>query len=90
MNFSPLEGTRSRYDKINPPIVSYSPSSSDKNSTSSNISGRDTPSNFMEIEEEIKNSVDYIVEYRQTDTKKNIPSAIIKINKDGTKEIIRV
>jgi L-threonylcarbamoyladenylate synthase len=59
-------------------------------STSSNISGRATPLNFKEIEEEIKKSVDYIVEYRQTDTKKNIPSAIIKINKDGTKEIIRV
>jgi len=58
-------------------------------STSSNISEAPTPSNFIEIEEEIKNSVDYIVEYRQFDTKKNAPSSIIKINKDGTKDIIR-
>ena len=58
-------------------------------STSSNISGQPTPSNFMEIEEEIKQRVDYIVEYRQSDIKKNNPSSIIKINKDGTKDIIR-
>ena len=34
-------------------------------STSANISGQPSPANFSEISEEVKQAVDYIVEYRQ-------------------------
>ncbi|MDD2799092.1 MAG: L-threonylcarbamoyladenylate synthase [Bacteroidales bacterium] len=58
-------------------------------STSANISGKPTPSNFDEIEEEILNSVDYVVNYRQNDVSKPKPSGIIKIDKGGLFKIIR-
>ena len=38
-------------------------------STSANISGDPAPANFDDISEEIKQGVDYIVKYRQDDTK---------------------
>lgn len=37
-------------------------------STSANISGHKTPRTFAEIDDEIKNGVDYVVRYRQEDT----------------------
>jgi L-threonylcarbamoyladenylate synthase len=58
-------------------------------STSANISGETTPSFFHDISQQIKTSVDYIVNYRQDDTTKNSPSPIIKIDSDGTIKIIR-
>jgi L-threonylcarbamoyladenylate synthase len=58
-------------------------------STSANISGENFPQNFMEISEEIKNGVDYIVQHRQNDFSKNTPSAIIKLNDEGEAEFIR-
>jgi L-threonylcarbamoyladenylate synthase len=58
-------------------------------STSANISGDKTPLNFHEISEEIKSSVDYIVQYRQDDLAKSQPSAILKIGTRGEIEIIR-
>lgn len=58
-------------------------------STSANISGEAAPSNFREISEEIKKSVDYIVSYRQKDKSKVQPSSIIKLSKNGTISIIR-
>ena len=47
-------------------------------STSANISGRPTPSAFAHIAEEIKESVDYIVQYRQDDDTPAKPSSVIK------------
>ncbi|MFV0536887.1 MAG: L-threonylcarbamoyladenylate synthase [Dysgonomonas sp.] len=58
-------------------------------STSANISGEPSPSNFSEISDEIKNGVDYIVQYRQDDTAKAKASSIVKLGKSGEIKIIR-
>jgi L-threonylcarbamoyladenylate synthase len=58
-------------------------------STSANISGHTPPKNFTEINAEIKNNVDYVVEYRQNDLSIAQPSSLIKWNKDGSIEILR-
>ncbi len=58
-------------------------------STSANISGYPSPSLFADIDIEIKNGVDYIVQYRQDDLTPGSPSSVIKWNKDGTYTIIR-
>ena len=50
-------------------------------STSANISGQPTPANFDEISDDIKKSVDFIVNYRQTDQQKAHPSGIIQLGK---------
>ena len=57
-------------------------------STSANISGKNSPTQFSEISEEIKNNVDYIVNLRKNEIM-NISSSIIKINKDGSIQRIR-
>lgn len=58
-------------------------------STSANISGEPSPSNFSEISEDVKSLVDYIVEYRQDDTGHPKPSSIIKLGRSGEIKIIR-
>ena len=58
-------------------------------STSANISGTASPSSFREIDEKIIRSADFVVRYRQNETKKNPPSSIIKVDNDGTIKIIR-
>lgn len=58
-------------------------------STSANITGEPTPQNFSEIHENIKKSVDYIVQYRQNETIKPSPSSIIKLGLNGEIKIIR-
>lgn len=58
-------------------------------STSANISGEKSPQNFVEVSEEIKNGVDYIVQHRQNDLSKSLPSSIIKLNENGEIEFIR-
>jgi L-threonylcarbamoyladenylate synthase len=58
-------------------------------STSANISGEKSPAFFDEISDEIKNAVDYIVEYRQDDQTPAIPSSIIKLGPGGQIDIIR-
>lgn len=58
-------------------------------STSANISGQKSPQNFGEISEEVKRSVDYIVNYRQDDLSRSNPSGIIKLGVGGQIEIIR-
>ncbi|MGI8951709.1 MAG: L-threonylcarbamoyladenylate synthase [Chitinophagaceae bacterium] len=57
-------------------------------STSANISGKPTPQRFSEIEEIIKNGVDYVVKYKQNDETIAKPSSIIKW-KNGSPIIIR-
>lgn len=47
-------------------------------STSANISGQPTPPFFNKIREEIKKGVDYVVQYRQSDTTPTVPSSVIK------------
>lgn len=58
-------------------------------STSANISGQPPPSSFTEIASEIKNSVDYIVKWRQNENIKNKPSALVKFKKSGEFIILR-
>jgi L-threonylcarbamoyladenylate synthase len=58
-------------------------------STSANISGYPAPALFEDIDIEIKNGVDYIVQHRQDDITAAAPSAIVKMNADGSLTIIR-
>jgi len=58
-------------------------------STSANISGEPPPANFSEISDEIKSSVDYVVRWRQNETRKAVPSSIIKIGLSNEIRIIR-
>jgi L-threonylcarbamoyladenylate synthase len=57
-------------------------------STSANISGAPSPKNFSEISDEIKNNVDYVVQYRQNDEAAAEPSSLIKWEK-GKAVILR-
>lgn len=58
-------------------------------STSANISGHMTPRNFAEIEDEIKNGVDYVVKYRCNDSTPHKSSDIIKVTDSGVVKVIR-
>lgn len=58
-------------------------------STSANISGKSAPANFSEIEDEIINTVDYVVEWRQDDYSKSKASSILKLGPSGEIKIIR-
>lgn len=58
-------------------------------STSANISGNATPSNFSEVSDEIKKAVDYVVNFRQDDMTKLNSSSIIKLGKGNLIQIIR-
>jgi len=58
-------------------------------STSANISGQPSPANFSEISDEVKESVDYIVKYRQEEKSNPSPSSIIKLGVSGQIQIIR-
>ena len=58
-------------------------------STSANISGDPSPATFKDISKKIKNSVDYIVRWRQEDVNPSQPSQILKWNSDGTLSYIR-
>ncbi len=58
-------------------------------STSANISGENSPKNFSKISETIKQSVDYVVNWRQNEKKEAQPSSIIKLEVNGTFKIIR-
>ena len=57
-------------------------------STSANISGGNNPKSFSDINQELKENVDYIVNLRQ-DEIMEAPSSIIKIFDDGKIEKIR-
>ena len=58
-------------------------------STSSNISGFPAPKVFNDIDIKIKKGVDYIVQHRQDEDKPAEPSTIIRMNADGSYDIIR-
>lgn len=58
-------------------------------STSANISGQPSPASFSEIQDEIKQAVDYIVEYRQDEPAGAKPSSILKLGRGGLIKIIR-
>lgn len=58
-------------------------------STSANISGQPTPKLFDEISDEIKDAVDYIVDFEQENRTAKKPSTIIKLGPSGQFEFIR-
>ena len=58
-------------------------------STSANISGSPSPARFSDIDQEIIESVDFVVKYRQNEIKKAVPSSIMKLGKGGEIKIIR-
>jgi L-threonylcarbamoyladenylate synthase len=58
-------------------------------STSANISGSPTPQLFADISDSIKQQVDYMVKWRQTDLSPAQPSQIVKWNNNGTVTVIR-
>ena len=58
-------------------------------STSANISGKTVPANFKEIPQEIIAVADYVVKYRQDETKKGHPSSIMKLGRGGEVKIVR-
>lgn len=58
-------------------------------STSANISGTSSPAGFNDIDDLIKEGVDYIVDYKREDMTNKRPSAIIKVRDDETLKIIR-
>ena len=57
-------------------------------STSANVSGNETPKNFDSIDSKILEGVDYIVPLQKV-TNQSQPSRVIKINVDGTVQILR-
>ncbi len=57
-------------------------------STSANISGQPIPLHFKDISKEIKEGVDYIVDFDRNE-KSTKPSTIIKLDLDGKVEVIR-
>ena len=65
--------------RLNRPVVS----------TSANVSGKKPASFFDEIDDTIKQGVDYIATYRQDDKTPHRPSSIIKLKADGTISILR-
>lgn len=73
------EFTAALLHRFNRPIVS----------TSANISGTPAPRFYEEISEDIRQSVDYIVDYRRNEHQIASPSSIIKIGMKGEIEIIR-
>ncbi|MCQ2142203.1 MAG: threonylcarbamoyl-AMP synthase [Bacteroidales bacterium] len=58
-------------------------------STSANISGEETPRKFVDIPEEIRNAVDFIVDPRLEAASTGSASQIIKLEVDGRVKIIR-
>ena len=58
-------------------------------STSANITGAKSPINFNDISADIINQVDYVVNYRQDDLLKSVPSGIIKVGRDLSIKVIR-
>ncbi len=58
-------------------------------STSANISGQPSPHCFAEIDDEIKQAVDYVVGVRQDEPAGAIPSSIIKLGTHGEVKVIR-
>jgi len=58
-------------------------------STSANISGQPHPNFFNEIDNQIKEQVDYVVNWRQEEHTPTSPSSIIRLRSNGEFQIIR-
>ena len=58
-------------------------------STSANLSGQASPVSFGTVSKEIKENVDYIVNYKQNKFTNTKPSTIIRIQDNGSFEVLR-
>ncbi|MGN6640152.1 MAG: L-threonylcarbamoyladenylate synthase [Mucilaginibacter sp.] len=58
-------------------------------STSANISGKPSPQNFSQMDQEIIDGVDYVVNLEQNSTELKKPSTIMRLNPDGRFEFLR-
>ena len=58
-------------------------------STSANISGEQAPGTYHQIKGPIREQVDYVVNWRRDETTSSFPSAIIKLELDGTITTLR-
>jgi len=58
-------------------------------STSANISGAPSPVSYRSVDQSIKDNVDHIVDYRRDNFTDMKPSTIIKINDNGSFEVLR-
>lgn len=58
-------------------------------STSANLSGYPAPRSFQDIDPLIKEGVDYVVRYRQSDENYYKPSSVVRWDKNGELIIIR-
>ncbi len=58
-------------------------------STSANVSGEPTPANYAQISDVIRDSVDYVVDFRREENELPAPSSIIKLDKGNVFKIIR-
>ena len=58
-------------------------------STSANISGTPSPRTFADISEEVKQAVDYIVDFRREEHSEAVPSSIIKLGAKVEVKVIR-
>ncbi len=58
-------------------------------STSANVSGHETPLSYSKISDDIKNSVDYIVNTQRDIIIRPRPSTVIRIHDNGDIEIVR-
>ena len=58
-------------------------------STSANISGMPSPRNFSSIADEVRKSVDYVVNWKQNENNNAQPSSILKLKTNGEFKIIR-
>ncbi|SEK22547.1 L-threonylcarbamoyladenylate synthase [Parapedobacter koreensis] len=58
-------------------------------STSANLSGQSAPRNFSEVSQEIRDSVDYVVEFGQDDPHEGMASIVMKLEPGGKFSFIR-
>jgi len=58
-------------------------------STSANISGEPSPQTFLQIKSSIREQVDHVVDWRRDEARPSNPSAIIKLEQDGSLTTIR-
>lgn len=58
-------------------------------STSANISGEQSPVAFHKIKASIREQIDYVVNWRQDETAPSRPSALIKMEEDGSFTTLR-
>ncbi|PRY12692.1 L-threonylcarbamoyladenylate synthase [Pontibacter ummariensis] len=58
-------------------------------STSANVSGEPSPKTFADVSNIIKERVDFVVRWRQGDPMDSKPSRIVKINPDGSQQVLR-